>query len=134
MFNKLAEITIRLETLFSLEFVTMRNRKEFDMVTLFWSLNFNGFNDIIKYRHTPWIATRFKGSSNPNHFIFEINVGKSRIRHTTTLQLNDEVLDRLKIDEDDVIQIQSRSMSDLTLSDIDFKNKMALVRTTLKNP
>ena len=27
--------------------------------------------------------------------------------------------------EDDAIQIQSRSMSDPTLSDIDFKNKMA---------
>ena len=28
---------------------------------------------------------RFKGSSDPNHFIFEIYGGKSRIRHTTTL-------------------------------------------------
>ena len=28
--------------------------------------------------------------------IFEINVGKSRIRYTTTLKLNDEFLDRLK--------------------------------------
>ena len=34
--------------------------------------------------------------------------------------------------KDDVIQIQSRSIPDPTLSDIDFKNKMALVRTTLK--
>ena len=72
-----------------------------------------------------------EGSPYLSHFIFEINVGKRRIRHTTTLQLNDEVLGQLKIDEDDVIQIQSRSMSDLTLSDIDFKNKMALVWTTL---
>ena len=32
----------------------------------------------------------------------------------------------------DVIQIQSRSMSDPPLSDIDFKNKMAWVWTTLK--
>ena len=32
----------------------------------------------------------------------------------------------------DDIQIQSRSMSDPTLSDIDFKNKMALVWTTHK--
>ena len=38
----------------------------------------------------------------------------------------------LKTIEDDVIQIQSRSMSDPTLSDIHFKNKMALVWTTLK--
>ena len=34
--------------------------------------------------------------------------------------------------EDDVIWIQSRSMSDPTLSDIDFKSKMALVWATLK--
>ena len=27
-----------------------------------------------------------KGSSDPNHFILEINVGKSRIRRTTTLK------------------------------------------------
>ena len=40
----------------------------------------------------------FKGSPALNHFIFEINVGKGRIRHTTTLNLNDEFLDRLKID------------------------------------
>ena len=34
--------------------------------------------------------------------------------------------------EDDVIHIQSRSMSDPTFSDIDFKIKMALILTTLK--
>ena len=37
----------------------------------------------------------FKGSSDPNHFIIEINVGKSRIRYTTTLYwvvLNDVVI------------------------------------------
>ena len=32
------------------------------------------------------------------YFIFEINLGKSRIRHTTTLKLNDEFLDRLNTD------------------------------------
>ena len=37
----------------------------------------------------------FKGSSHPNHFIFEIHVGKSRIRHRTTLKLNDN---RLRVD------------------------------------
>ena len=30
----------------------------------------------------------FKGSPVHSHFIFEINVGKSRIRHRTTLKLN----------------------------------------------
>ena len=39
-----------------------------------------------------------KGSSDASHFIFEINVGKSRIRHTTTLKLSNEFLDRLKIE------------------------------------
>ena len=29
-----------------------------------------------------------KGGSDPNHFIFEINGGKSRIRHRTALNLN----------------------------------------------
>ena len=38
----------------------------------------------------------FKGS--PSHFIFEINVGKGRVRRKTTLNLNGEILDRLKID------------------------------------
>ena len=36
--------------------------------------------------------------------------------------------------EDDVIQIQSRSMSDPTLSDIDFKIKMGWAWTALKIP
>ena len=39
-----------------------------------------------------------KGSPYPNHFIFEINVGKKRIRYTTTVKFNDEILDRFKID------------------------------------
>ena len=38
-----------------------------------------------------------------------------------------------KSKEDDVLQLKSRSMSDPTLTDIIFKNKMALVWTTLKN-
>ena len=42
--------------------------------------------------------TGFKGSPDPSHYIFEINAGKGRIRHTTTLKLNDEFLNRLKID------------------------------------
>ena len=33
-------------------------------------------------------ASIIKDSSEPSHFISEINVGISRIRHTTTLQLN----------------------------------------------
>ena len=67
----------------------------------------------------------FKGSLDQIHLIFEINVGKSRIRHSTILKLNS--LADSKSTEDQVIQIQSRSMSDPTLSDNDFKNKMAWV-------
>ena len=40
----------------------------------------------------------FKGSPDPSHVIFEINVGKSRIRQITALKLNVEFLDRLKFD------------------------------------
>ena len=64
-----------------------------------------------------------KGSPDPNHFIFEINVGKRRIRHTETLKSNifRSTQNRLKI------PIQSLYMSNPTLSDIDFKNKIAWV-------
>ena len=34
---------------------------------------------------------RIKGGSDPSHFIFEINVGESRIRHGTTLNLNEHL-------------------------------------------
>ena len=40
------------------------------------------------HRHT------IKGSSDPSHLIFEINAGKSRIRHRTTLNLNDVIFNR----------------------------------------
>jgi len=67
----------------------------------------------------------FKDSSDQSHLIFEINVGKKRIRHRTTLKLNFEI-DSKSI-EDGIIEIQSRSMSDPLLSDIDFLKKMVLV-------
>ena len=69
-----------------------------------------------------------KGSSDPSHFIMKLNVRKSRNRHRTTPKLHDEFLDRLEIDWKFKF---SRSMSDPPLSDIDFKNKMAWVWTTL---
>ena len=61
-----------------------------------------------------------KGSSD--RFFFENNIGKSRIRHATTLKLNLQI--ESKPIEDDDIKIQNRSMSDPTLSGIEFKNKM----------
>ena len=68
-------------------------------------------------------AARIKDSSDSSHFSFEIDVGKRRIRHRPTLKMNDNFLDRPKTDG--IIQIQSRSMSDSSFSDIDFKNKLA---------
>ena len=76
-------------------------------------------------------AELLKGSSDQSHFIFEINVGKSRIRHRTTLNSNDIIFDRFWVGQE--IQFQSRSLSDLTFSDIDLKNKMAWIWTTLKS-
>ena len=62
----------------------------------------------------------FKDSSDTSHFIFEINVGKRRFRHRTTSNLNQVILkNQLKMR---LFKIQSRSMSDPTLSEIDFKN------------
>ena len=58
-----------------------------------------------------------------------MNVGKSRIRHGTTLNLNHAIFNRFWVDLE--IQFQCRSMSDPTLSDNDFKNKLALVWTSL---
>ena len=37
--------------------------------------------------YRPW-SRALKGSSDPNHFISEINVGKGQIRHRTTLNFN----------------------------------------------
>ena len=69
----------------------------------------------------------FKDSPYTSHFILEINVEKRQIRHRTTLKLNDEFPDRLKMAksiEMALFKIQSLFMSDPTLSDIDFKNKL----------
>ena len=76
------------------------------------------------------MTSDLKGSQDLSHFIFEINVGNTRIRHRTVLNLNDLIFNPLWVDLE--IQFQSRSMSDPRISDIDFKNKMALVWTTLK--
>ena len=60
------------------------------------------------------------GTPDPSHFIFEINVGQSRIRHTTTGKQNDRIF-RSTQNRQNMIQIQSRSMSDPTLSDNNLK-------------
>ena len=71
-----------------------------------------------------------KGCQDPSHFIFEFNVEMGRIRHKTTLNLYKVILNRFEVDLE--IQFQRRCMSDPTLSDIDFRDKMAWVWTTLK--
>ena len=63
-----------------------------------------------------------KGSSYQSQFIFEIIVGKRRIPDIKRLWIwMMNILIDSKLIEDVVIQIQSRSMSDPTLSDIDLK-------------
>ena len=52
----------------------------------------------------------------PNHFIFEIKVGKRRIRHRTTLNLNDLIFSPFWV-----------YMSDTPLSDFDFKKRLGSV-------
>ena len=88
-------------------------------------------NHVISVR---WLGTQnwFKGSQDPTHFIFEMIVGKSRIRLSI----------RFRFDRDMIDHNQSRfwiqnlkpfEVSDPTLPDNDFKNKMVLTGTTLKN-
>ena len=55
----------------------------------------------------------------------------SDIDRLLSLMMNFQI-DSKSIEDDDIC-IQSRSLPDPTVSDIDFKNKMALVWTTLKN-
>ena len=75
--------------------------------------------------HVRALNFELQGSSDPSHIIFKISVGKRRIRHRTALKLNFWI-DSKSIEDED-IQIQSRSMSDPPLTDIDFKYKMAWV-------
>ena len=44
-------------------------------------------------------ALHFKGSPNPSHLFFEINVGKGQIRQRTTLHLNDVISNRVDRDK-----------------------------------
>ena len=46
----------------------------------------------------PGRTGNFKSSSDPSHFIFELNVGKSRIRHEPNPNMNDVILNRFWVD------------------------------------
>ena len=98
--------------------------------------NISTHNEIFRYRRESYWScfqgkaefqeiSRFTGSSDSNHFIFEINVGKSRIRHRMTLNLSDPILNRFWFDLE--TQFQIRSKSDPTLSDNNFKNEIGQV-------
>ena len=52
-----------------------------------------------------WQLLSFKGGPYSSHFIFEINVGKRRIRHRTTLNSNDAIFNRFWVD----LEIKDRS-------------------------
>ena len=102
-------------------------------------LTYDGIKNITFERSTFQklrIKQIIKGSSDSSHFIFEINVGKRRIRHRTTLNLTDAIFNRFWVDLKvnlSILQLQSCFMSDPTLSDNDFKNKMGLVWTILNS-
>ena len=64
----------------------------------------------------PQVSYKLKDSSDSSQFNFEINVGKNRMN----FQIDSKSI------EDDVIQIQGRSMSYPTFSGIDFKNGFGL--------
>ena len=48
-----------------------------------------------------------KDSPDPSNFIFEINVGKKRIRNTTTLKLNDEFLMSIEDSNSESLYVRS---------------------------
>ena len=75
-------------------------------------------------------SSDIKDSSDPSHFIIEINIGKSRIRPRTTLNLNHNSIWSRSRSSTSYFRVVGCRIA--TLSDIDFKNKMAWVRTTLK--
>ena len=73
---------------------------------------------------------KFKGSPDSSHFTFVINFGKSRIQHITTLSLNFQpVFSQPRNSSFNFRVVLCRIRLS---SDIDFKNKMAWVWTTLK--
>ena len=58
----------------------------------------NKSREILSRNSLQILEMTIKGSQDPSHFIFEINIGKRRIRHGTTLNLNDTIFNRLGVD------------------------------------
>ena len=79
----------------------------------------------VKFRPNPFFWNHCRKDSDPT-------VESSDLERLWIFNNNSDLY-RLKSMECDVIEIQSRSMSDPTFSDIYFKNKMAWVWTTLNH-
>ena len=56
----------------------------------------NGIESTVDGESNGSMTRGIKGSPGPSHYIFEINVGKSRIRHRTTLNFNDGIFNRFE--------------------------------------
>ena len=63
-----------------------------------------------------------KGSSDQSHFIFEINFVKGRIRHKTTMNLNDIIFNRFIVDIE-IHHLESFYVGSDSTSGIDLKIK-----------
>ena len=75
---------------FSMRFVTS-NPTQVPKVKTVVNKCFSGLSAIFCQQIS---LSAIKGSSDPIHFSFEMNVGKSRIRHISTLNLNDIIFNR----------------------------------------
>ena len=73
-------------------------RIKFNQIRIYNRLQYSNFHSSFYGQASQKLAKWIKGSSDQSHFIFEINVGKSRIRHTTTLNLNDAIFNRFWVD------------------------------------
>ena len=62
---------------------------------------------MLKFKFSGHDPSRLKSIPDLNHFIFEINVGKSRIRHKTTRNLNFQIYE--KSIEDDTLKFSDVS-------------------------
>ena len=91
----------------------------FKTVVYFIIFGVQWLSKTLNYQFMKVGGPKIKGNPDLNHLIFEINVRKSRVRDRTTLISNDAIFNGLWVDQE--IQVQSRSMSDSSLSDIDFK-------------
>ena len=75
------------------------------VIKIFWDIDSGQKRQIFLTFCTPaiFVLTKqkiwnLKGSPDPSHFIFEINVGKRRIRHRTILYLNYAICNRFWVD------------------------------------